>query len=131
MHAYYTILKSQIAFEQSASGWSRSLFACPSRLACTVDSKLAAMRTMIEQHAAVELRRTTIVELRELPKYFKVLAAHLDSHLHRLGVRVIVVTVLFVCREEGVEFEQKGADVGVLIIKWQWFPIGRSDALNF
>ena len=130
MHAYYTIHKRQAAFGQSANVWSRFLHACPSSLACTVDSKFAAVRTVIEQHAAVELRRTTIVELRELPKYLKVLAAHLDRHLHRLGVRVFVETVLCVCGEEGVEFEQKGADVGILVIKWEWFSVGGFDALD-
>lgn len=70
------------------------------------------------------------MELRELPKYLKVLAAHLDSHLHRFGVRVVVETVLFICRDEGIKFEQEGADIGVLIAKGEWFSVGGFDALD-
>lgn len=59
------------------------------------------------------------------------LAAHPDCQLHHFGVRVVVEAVLFVCCQEGVEFEQEGTDVGVLVALWEWLSVGRSDAFDF
>ena len=75
---------------------SQSLLTCPSRVTCRVDSELAAVNTVMKQHAAVKLRRTTIMELRELPKDLNMLTAHLDRNLHRLGVSVVVEMLFFV-----------------------------------
>lgn len=111
--------------------YNQILLACLSRVACSVDSKLTAMSTVMKQHFAVEFRSTMIVELRELSKDLKVLAAHLNSHLHCLGVRVVVETFLLICCQEGVEFEQEGTDVDVLEAHGKRLSVGRHDTIHF
>jgi hypothetical protein len=55
------------------------------------------------------------MELWKLSEDLEMLAAHLDGHLHCVGVRVVAPTVVIVRCKEGVEFEQEGTDVGVLV----------------
>ena len=55
------------------------------------------------------------MELGELSKDLNMLTAHLDRNSHRLGVSVVVEMLFFVGCQEGVEFAEEGADVGVLV----------------